>query len=137
MTNYLYYDYATSRVCKIQEQTKTYEAASSLDSYFNQICIEHGSTMEGRKKAYSIIMNQTHFIPIVIDTYPHWIFFPISAKNDPNNIWICYENIEYIEYKKKTCTIHFLDHTCLTVEHPKRIKTLMQQIFLYIKQNEN
>ena len=37
-----------------------------------------------------------------------------------------------IEYKEKTCIIHFKDNTCLTCQNPKRIQSLIQRIQRYL-----
>lgn len=47
MTNYMYYDYANSKVAKIKEDKIEYENARSMKSYFDKQCLENGSTLEG------------------------------------------------------------------------------------------
>lgn len=131
--NYLYYDYATSSVCKVKEDIQEYVPDSSIHHFLDHLCILHGSTLEGRRDAFRILMNKSRFIPIVVNQNPHEIYFPIKSLKDPTNIWICYENIEGFIEHKKTCTIVFKDHTCLECEHPQRIKDNIRAIRRYIK----
>lgn len=137
LTDYLYYDYAKSAVCKVKEAKKEYVSSPSVERYLDKLCMENGSTLEGRKKAYQHTMEQTHYIPIVLQENPHRIFFPIKSLKDPENIWICYEEINHIEYHKKTCTIVFHDHTCLTCEYPARIRKQMRTIFRYLRRSND
>lgn len=133
MTNYIYYNYAKSAVCKVSEEQNEYIPATSIDRYLNQICIRNGSTLQGRRQAFAQTMKLKQFIPIILQEKPHIIFFPIRPLKDPDNLWICYEEIERIQYNKKTCTIFFKDHTCLECTHPQRIQRQMRQIFRYLR----
>ena len=133
MTNYLYYNYANSSVCKVAEEQIEYEPCSSVHRYFDQECLRHGSTLKGRKTAYANQMNQKQYIPVIVQEKPHCIYFPIKPLDDPKNIWICYEKIDFVTYNKKTCTIHFKDHTCLECEEPHRVQKQMRQIFRYLR----
>lgn len=134
--NYIYYNYATSQVCTVKEERSSYICSRSVEHYFDELCILHGSTLEGRKKAFSKLMEQKNFIPVVVQVHPHEIYFPIKPMKDPQNIWICYEEIASIEQKNKTCVIHFKDQTCLECEHPQRIKKQMHQIFRFLKRKD-
>lgn len=133
MTNYLYYNYAKSAVCKVAEEKIEYDNSSSIDRYFNDACLKHGSTLDGRKKFFMNQMKQRQYIPVIVQENPHHIFFPTKPLHDPKNIWICYEEIDFVEYNKKTCTIHFKDHTCLECENSDRIQKLIRQIFRYLR----
>ena len=47
MTNYLYYNYANSSVCKVAEEQVEYELCSSVHRYFDKECLRYGSTLKG------------------------------------------------------------------------------------------
>lgn len=133
MSNYIYYDYKTSQIAKISEETIQYEKNPSIKSYLNKKCIENGSTLEGRKQAFSYLMNQKKYIPIVISVDPIEIYFPISSTKDPNCIWINYNAIKKIQYNKKTCTLTFKDNSRLYCLYPKRIQKIIHQIYRYLQ----
>ena len=93
--NYLYYDYATSSVCKVKEDIQEYVPDSSMHHFLDHLCILHGSTLEGRRDAFRILMNKSRFIPIVVNQNPHEIYFrrfnfscghPFSYKKIPFSI---------------------------------------------------
>ena len=104
MTNYMYYDYANSKVAKIKEDKIEYENARSMKSYFDKQCLENGSTLEGR----------------------------IAPIKDPSCKWVNFSSIKEILYHKKTCTIIFYDDTCLTCNNPERIKESIHAIYRYL-----
>lgn len=131
MNNFIYYDYASSSVCKVQEDQSDFVKASSIPSYLNQLCLENGSSLQGRKDAYKYIMHQSKFIPIRI--HSSLIYFPTKAVADPECIWINYYSIDYVNYRKKSCTIFFLDHTALHCANSKRIKHILQSIGQYVQ----
>ena len=80
MNNFIYYDYASSSVCKVQEDQSDFVKASNIPSYLNQLCLENGSSLQGRKDAYKYIMHQSKFIPIRI--HSSLIYFPTKAVAD-------------------------------------------------------
>lgn len=133
--NYFYYEYAQSAVCKVKEDEKEYQCARSSSSYINEQCLNHGSTMEGRKEAFTYQMNVKKFVPIVVSLHPVEIYIPTTSKNDYDCKWINYANIDHVEYEKKKCTIYFKDHTLLECENPLRIKKTIKTIFRYVQMN--
>lgn len=132
MTNYIYYQYDSSHVAKVKEDTIEYEKATTIHNYLNKECLKYGSSLQGRKESYTFLMHQKKYIPILIRLEPLELYFPTGPKKDPNCTWINYAAIESIQYKKKTCTIHFHDHTCLTCSNPNRIKENMHAIYRYL-----
>lgn len=133
MPNYMYYDYKTSQICKIKENKANYSSTPSIQSYLNTLCLQHGSTLQGRKQAFMYIMDKKRFIPIVISLNPVLIFFPIHPIQDPHCIWINYANIKNILYQKNTCEILFKDSTRLTCLHPKRIHSILKNIWRFLQ----
>lgn len=133
MSNYMYYDYSTSKVAKVKEEGVEYEKANNVQSLLNVKCMQQGSSLEGRKKSYSYLMNQKKFVPIVVSVDPIEIYFPTSSSNDPECKWINYDSIKQIKYKKKTCTLIFKDNTRLECLYPNRIKENMHTIYRYLK----
>ena len=84
MTNYMYYDYANSKVAKIKEDKIEYENARSMKSYFDKQCLENGSTLEGRKRSFIYLVHKKKYIPITISLSPLRIYFPIAPIKDPS-----------------------------------------------------
>ncbi len=130
MNNFIYYDYANSQICKVKENQSTYLKSNNIQNYLNKLCLENGSTLQGRKDSYKYLMHQKKFIPILV--HETLIYFPTKATKAPDCIWINYFSIDYVVYTKKTCTIYFHDHTCLTCSHPKRIQHSLLSIQQYI-----
>lgn len=132
MTNYMYYDYANSKVAKIKEDRIEYENARSMKSYFDKQCLENGSTLEGRKRSFIYLVHKKKYIPITISLSPLRIYFPIAPIKDPSCKWVNFSSIKEILYHKKTCTIIFYDDTCLTCNNSERIKESIHAIYRYL-----
>ena len=132
MSNYLYYEYTRSMVCKVKEDHKEYEKYPTIQRYLNIQCLENGSTMRGRQDAFQFLMKQKKFTPVLISIHPVLIYFPTEAKDNPNCVWINYMEIEHVKYEKKKCTIYFKDHTQFISYHPKRIQNSMILIKRYL-----
>lgn len=130
MSNYIYYDYMTSSVCKVKEDSIESSYSTSLQSYFNQQCLLNGSSLKGRQASYQHFIPQKKYLPIPISKEE--IYFPNEATNHSSCLYINYFEIQSIEYKEKTCIIHFKDNTCLTCQNPKRIQSLIQRIQRYL-----
>ena len=131
--NYLYYEYAQSKICLIQEDQACYKTARSVQNYLNEKCLQNGSTLEGRKKAFAYQMNAKKFIPIVVNVEKEEVYFPTKSRKDANCIWINYANIKKVDYTKTTCTIHFKDFSILECENPQRIRHSIHLIFRYLQ----
>ena len=133
--NYFYYEYAQSAICQIKEDEKEYRYARSSNSFINEKCLNHGSTLQGRKEAFMYQMNIKKFVPIVVSLHPVEIYLPTTSKSNYECIWINYANIDHVEYEKKKCTLYFKDHTLLECENPQRMKKIIKMIFRYIQMN--
>lgn len=123
MTNYMYYDYANSKVAKIKEDQIEYENARSMKSYFDKQCLENGSTLEGRKRSFIYLVHKKKFIPITISLSPLRIYFPTAPIKDPSCKWVNFSSIKEILYHKKhvpsfSMTIHVL-HAIILNESKK------------------
>lgn len=133
MHDYLYYNFKTSQVAKVNEKETTYQTASTITKYLDTRCLQNGSSLQGRKDSFSFLTNQKKFIPIVVSIDPVEIYFPTLAIQDPDCKWINYASIEKIKYKKKTCTFYFKDGACLDCLYPERMKQIMRSIYLYLQ----
>ncbi len=129
MENYIYYHYPTSTVCKVAEQQAVYEKWPNVTKYLDALCLENGSTVSGRRKAYQYKMKQKKFTPVFINE--QLIYFPTSSSRDPHCIWVNYAKIQTVQYQKKKCTIFFKDHTHIECQNPDRIRNILQSIRQY------
>ncbi len=134
MANYIYYDYAKSKVCKVKEDQASYVSSTNIQSYLNNRCLRHGSTLDGRKKAFQYQTNCKKLTPIQVSH--NEIYFPTLNTRDPNCHWVCFQEIDHIEYKEKTCTIFFKDYTCLQCSHPNRIRKLTTLIWRRLRYSQ-
>lgn len=134
MHNYIYYDYLTSQVAGIKEESIDYIKSSSIHNYLNTRCLQHGSTLQGRKESFKYLVHQTKFIPILICQDPLELYFPTSALKDPDCIWINYAQIDHIEKQEKKCVIIFKDQTHLVCDHAKRIEHILIKIRFFLRQ---
>lgn len=133
--NYFYYEYNNSSVCKVKEDEKEYLPTSSTKKFLNNLCLEHGSNLQGRKEAFMYQMNIKKFVPIVVSLHPVEIYIPTMSLESSECRWINYSKIDKVIYEKKKCTIYFKDHTLLECENPERIKKTIKTIFRYLQMN--
>ncbi len=72
----------------IVEESRSLLLDISADKLLNRNCILRGSTLVGIKNAAKEILGTSTLLPIMIDIRNDVVFFPISSKANPNNIWV-------------------------------------------------
>ncbi len=141
MFNYCRYCYQKQSVELVSADKTEWIEASSLNSWFEKLCIEFGSTLQGRKKAYSTLMKQKKFLPVIICLDPVLILIPLAEQKNDDVIYISYSQIETIHPYERTeyslpvrgLSIIFHDHQKLDAEPAGRISYLLEQMVLYLR----
>ena len=97
------------------------------------MCLENGSTWEGRRKAAEWHLNIHRRIPILVSESYKDIFFPTKGFKHLECIWINYRAIYKVERRKKGSRIIFLDHSSLDILIDIRtIRLSMKQCIQYL-----
>lgn len=128
MFDLLFYDYAKSAVCFKTNENCLYQSARSLDAVLNRICLEHGSSLQGRKDSFLFYVPMKKNIPVLICQMPRQILFPTSSLKDPNLFWVCYEAIEKIETDKNFAHLYFHDGLVLKGLSKALVKRMVKAI---------
>lgn len=76
----------------------------------NELCLMHGSTMQGRKDAYSILMNRKRKAPVLISEQYFEMFFPVLSSTDTNDmLWLSYSDIwMYKQIEDNLTKVYFI-----------------------------
>lgn len=129
--NHFKYSYEDSAIAfeNLSHSKKIYDL--SIFHYLNSLCLKNGSSLEGRKKSFSHITKQKKFVPVLVKEKPFILWFPTSSSKDYTCVWVAYHQIQKISYTKQKALICFYDGEILQLEHPKRIKNILTNIFVF------
>lgn len=147
LCDYLYYDYAKSAVCLKSESSSIWQKAASLQSWLNAACLANGSTLEGRRRAFTHLMGQRKFIPVLVSLDPLELYLPDAAIHDAGIRYLSFGEIASIDpvrtegktgafgsrkAEENRCRITFKDGLSLSFEGV-RMQRLYDRAKLYIR----
>jgi len=94
----------------------------------NELCLMHGSTMQGRKDAYSILMDRKRKAPVLISEQNFEMFFPVLSSTDPKDmLWLSYGDIwMYKQIEDNLTKVYFISGC--EADAPVSRRTLKYQI---------
>ena len=98
--------------------------ATSLKAFINKMCIENGSTLDGRKEVFKQLTHTKKFVPILV----HEKLFLIPA----NDLWVNYFNISKVDGN----TVFFNDKSCIEIPFPTRVLNAIHRIARYPAYNK-
>ncbi len=94
----------------------------------NDLCLLHGSTMQGRKDAYSILMNRKRKAPVLISEHSFEMFFPVLSSTDTKEmLWLSYAEIWMFKQIEEHMTKVYFISGC-EADVPVSRRTLKYQI---------
>ena len=96
------------------------QKATSLKAFISRICIENGSTLDGRKEAFKELIQVRKFIPILV--HVNLLLIPID------DMWVNYFSISKVENNK----LIFKDSTFIEISNPARIINTKHRILRYL-----
>lgn len=96
-------------------------------SLLQLLCIQFGSTLEGRAQAISKIMKIRQKLPVLVSLIHHVIFFPTLGIANEDCIWVSANNCLYAKYKDDAnSTILLIDGSQIVI--PVNYRVLRQQL---------
>lgn len=128
--NYLSYEYSESLVLMHKKSRIDHVSATSLPFWINEICVEYGSTSQGRVQAYRRRMKQTMYIPILVSTEPLLFLIPTGSARDPETLWISFTEITHYLKQKSSTLVYFKDGQVL--DCPRRMALQIENAALYL-----
>ena len=93
MNNYLLIRNKDSKAYAIDIDGKDVLLGNSIIKYFEDRCIEHLSTYEGRIKACKKALNISQKAPLLISELTMELWFPVLSDKKKENIWINYNEV--------------------------------------------
>ncbi len=104
------------RKCKIvQHNHKIRIIDDTVLHVLDSICIQNGSTWEGRRKAAEQNLNVHRRTPILVSERNKDIFFPTKGFKHMECIWINNRAIHKVERRERGSRIVFLDDSSLDI----------------------
>lgn len=102
--------------CKIVQNNHNVQIINDTVLHvLDTMCLQNGSTWEGRRKAAEWNLNIHRRIPVLVSESYKDIFFPTKGFKHVECIWINYRAIYKIERRKKGSRIIFLDQSSLDI----------------------
>lgn len=93
MNNYLLIKNKDNKAYAIDIDGKDVLLGNSIIKYFEDRCIEHLSTYEGRIKACKKTLNISQKAPLLISELTMELWFPALSDKKKENIWINYNEV--------------------------------------------
>ncbi|MGI1806323.1 competence protein ComK [Exiguobacterium sp. TDN 0502] len=93
-------------------------------------CLYFGSSMRGRIEAARHILGPNRKTPVLIDWQAQTIFFPTTAKEKAECVWINFKQMKAVQKKSGKVQVEFQTGQCIDTEasaysiERQRIKTL-------------
>lgn len=75
--------------------------------YLDDLCMNHGSSMNGRKTAFCKLTGAVQKACIMISERSQEIYMPLLSDQNPENIWVLYQAIVSVRKSEKGCTVVF------------------------------
>lgn len=83
----------------IIEKLKNYDVDNNTLQVMEDSCSYFGSNYYTRLHNTYQVMKSKYKVPIIVEEKNNIVFFPTNSPNNPNNVWICYNNVkEYLPY---------------------------------------
>ncbi|MCF0259630.1 MAG: competence protein ComK [Erysipelotrichaceae bacterium] len=133
MCDYLFYSYPKSCVVLVSQNQTAEIPAASIRRWMEDQAILYGSTLKGRRDAFAATMKVRKFLPAILCLNPVIIFFPEDSTGKDETRWICWQSIEKIQYTSDTAIVFFKDGMVLNLVHPRRIRRICDNIYLYVR----
>lgn len=104
--------------------------------YLNDLCIKHGSSLEGRKESFRILTNTKQKPAILISEKSELLYFPLKADSNFNNIYVNYsELMDFKRINKNETNLYFRNGLIYPVHFAYRtIKTQKDNCVAFVKQ---
>ena len=133
MCDYLFYSYPKSCVIQVSQDQCAEIPAASIRSWMEEQAIFHGSTLKGRKDAFAATMKVRKFLPAILCLDRVSIFVPEDCTGKDETRWISWQSIEKIQYTSDRAIVFFKDGLVLDLKHPRRIRRICDNIYLYVR----
>ncbi|MGX8177968.1 competence protein ComK [Exiguobacterium artemiae] len=124
-----YGPYGEPQTLLIQEQSEVVLEGHPI-KLIEESCLYFGSSMRGRIEAARHILGPNRKTPVLIDWKAQTIFFPTTAKEKAECVWINFKQMKTVQKKGDTVQVEFqtgqrisTDASAYSIER-QRIKTL-------------
>lgn len=95
------------KTCIVYEKDNEYIIDNSALKVMENSCEYFGSTLSGRQKGATSLINITHKVPVIVEESNEIIFFPTSSPRLDECGWISLNNIKGINRTNNGCKINF------------------------------
>lgn len=85
----------------------TTQIATGIRAYINQLCLHHGSTLEGRIASARYLLKRRLLVPIFV--HQSICLIATTSIRDPNVIYLNIHQIAIIKANQDGAIVHFMD----------------------------
>ena len=133
MITYLTYDWEKASVRIRKDDALDYYHCNSIKEYLNRRCQQEGSTLQGRREAFSQLMNARKHIPVLTSVRRGEIFITLGQMDDTKTIWINLRAVQYYSAEGNGTRIFFINGESLLLDFRQPIvKRQIERSQLYI-----
>ena len=79
--------------CGLTGEGDTVSTEMTLPQLIGQMCIAHGSSMEGRREAFRSLTGYRNKIPVLVSERTQYILFPTLSPVHPDCLWVSCNDI--------------------------------------------
>ena len=103
---------------KILELNDEYEIDLTPYKIMENSCNYYGSSLTGRMEGSKSILGSIYKAPIMVEETNNLIFFPTTATDGENNVWICSNNVLNYQKNGKKTIIEWINNTKTEIDIP-------------------
>ena len=109
-----------------------YYHCNSIKEYLNRRCQQEGSTLQGRREAFSQLMNARKHIPVLTSVRRGEIFMPFGRWMILQTIWINLRAVQYYSGGKRPGSFHQRESLLCWTSASRSSKRQIERSQLYI-----
>lgn len=108
------------------------EPCCDISDWLREKCIQNGSTLQGRRQAFTSLTGQKKFVPVLVSRSPLVLLFPVSRADQDDGLWINYSEISAWQEKENKMMLTFRDGQELALDKPLRIRRSRESIEIFL-----
>lgn len=129
----LYYD-QTRKMTVLERKNKHSFFAGTPTALLHEICLQHGSSYEGRCASFRAVLGVRQKAAVLISEISQSIYFPTRSPQQEDCIWLHYNAILSIHARGHQTAVMFLDGSTKLVDADYRtVKGQMKRCEAYLR----
>ncbi len=114
------YDANTKKLTLVGNTQVITQYAKRVNHLLDELCLQHGSSREGRIAFFANALNIRKKVPLLISEKYEVIWIPMHTKRSKKQVWVAYQPIKKVVPLASGCEIHFKNDFVLCVDSTSR-----------------